>query len=160
MERVYRPDALEHFPRTMRLIEDLDLVSMREVALNKQAPGSGLIAHSDKFNYMLTGHLGVSVPTYSNQTAPAMCGLEINGTVKSWTEGKLLVIDNSFMHRTWNDSPKEPRVILYFDFWHPDLSEEERRALAIFRRTFKERSVEKEKERLDSARALNRLFGV
>ena len=39
-----------------------------------------------------------------------------------------------------------------------DLTEEEKRALVIFRRAFKERSLEKEKERLRSAKALDRLF--
>ena len=150
----------------MQLVEDLGLISMREVAFNKQSPQSGLIRHSDKFNYMLTGHLGVSVPkaeegggggldTPSEKKQPgrqleegaeadegaaqeeeeekekeddddddddddsgggdgkegALCGLEIDGSVQVWEEGKLLVIDNSFMHRTWNDSPDESRVI-------------------------------------------------
>ena len=215
VERAYKPEAKRHFPGTMQLVEDLGLISMREVAFNKQSPQSGLIRHSDKFNYMLTGHLGVSVPkaeegggggldTPSEKKQPgrqleegaeaeegaaqeeeeekekeddddddddddsgggdgkegALCGLEIDGSVQVWEEGKLLVIDNSFMHRTWNDSPDESRVILYFDFWHPDLTEEEKRALVIFRRLFKERSVEKEKERRESAKALDRLFRV
>ena len=62
VERAYTPEAKRHFPGTMQLVEDLGLISMREVAFNKQSPQSGLIRHSDKFNYMLTGHLGVSVP--------------------------------------------------------------------------------------------------
>ena len=62
VERAYKPEAKRHFPGTMQLVEDLGLISMREVAFNKQSPQSGLIRHSDKFNYMLTGHLGVSVP--------------------------------------------------------------------------------------------------
>lgn len=165
VERVYKPDVKKYFTGTMRIVEDLDLMSMREVAFNMQAPGTGLIRHSDKFNYMLTGHLGITIPAgdrslvdYDIAKEGYLCGIEIGGTVKTWEEEKLLVIDNSFMHHTWNDSPSESRVIFYFDFWHPDLTEEEKRALVIFRRAFKERSLEKEKERLESAKALDRLF--
>jgi hypothetical protein len=41
------------------------------------------------------------------------------------------VFQNCFMHHTWNNTPHD-RVLLYFDFWHPDLSVDEQRALRAF----------------------------
>jgi aspartyl/asparaginyl beta-hydroxylase (cupin superfamily) len=39
------------------------------------------------------------------------------------------VFDDSIEHEAWNSS-NEPRVILIFDIWRPELSEEERGLVA------------------------------
>ena len=45
-----------------------------------------------------------------------------------WLEGKVLTLDTSFVHSTKNDSP-EDRYVLIIDFWHPELTEIERKCL-------------------------------
>ena len=50
----------------------------------------------------------------------------------------------------WNDSLQD-RVVLYFDFWHPDLSSEEKRALQIW---------EEERKRADAAASLELQEGL
>ena len=45
----------------------------------------------------------------------------------------MFVIDDSFQHEIWYDSPDDigdsdmPRLILIVDLWHPDLSVEDRK---------------------------------
>ena len=48
--------------------------------------------------------------------------LQVNGDATTWAVGKLLVLDTSFLHATWNHHPTQARVIFFFDFFHPDLS--------------------------------------
>lgn len=45
--------------------------------------------------------------------------------VREWEVGKLLVFDDTIEHEAWNDSDQD-RVVLIFDIWRPELSEEER----------------------------------
>ena len=47
---------------------------------------------------------------------------------RTWQEGKVLVIDDSFEHDVWNEGT-ESRFVLIVDIWHPELTEEERRTL-------------------------------
>jgi aspartyl/asparaginyl beta-hydroxylase (cupin superfamily) len=39
-------------------------------------------------------------------------------------EGRAFVFDDSFVHTAWNESDR-PRFVLYFDFFHPDLTPQE-----------------------------------
>ena len=43
----------------------------------------------------------------------------------------MLALQTSYRHHTWNDGDSE-RIILYFDTWHPELTEAERQALRVF----------------------------
>ena len=55
----------------------------------------------------------------------------------AWEAGALApLLQTSFTHAAVNDSD-EARVILYFDFFHPDLDAAERAALQLFERTRK-----------------------
>jgi len=146
----YKPLA-KTFPGTMRLLESLDLVGDRSVAFNRQKAHTGLATHSDKMNYVLAGHVGIALP--------AECGIEVSGERFQWETDRVTVIDNSFPHHTWNDS-EEDRIIFYFDFFHPELSQEERRALMIFKRTFKTYMKLADKERETNLASLERLMGL
>ena len=57
--------------------------------------------------------------------------MNVAGKLVKWEEGKVAVIQNAYPHHTWNKTEVD-RVVLYFDFWHPDLTADERRALEIF----------------------------
>ena len=39
-------------------------------------------------------------------------------------EGKMIIFDDSFEHEAFNAS-SSPRIVLIFDIWHPDFSNEE-----------------------------------
>lgn len=115
-----------HFPSTMALLERLNVPHTRVVALNRQRPGTGCKEHSDGNNMVLTCHLPLAVPT-----DPSLAFISVAGQRRSWQLGQALVLDTSFSHFTRNDS-SEDRYVLHVDFWHPELTEAETRAVRAF----------------------------
>ena len=73
---------------------------------------------SDVLLLRLRIHLGLKIPRKE-------CGIEIGGNQLSWSEGEVLIIDDSFEHFVWNDSQEE-RTIFILDIPHPDLTDLER----------------------------------
>lgn len=59
---------------------------------------------------------------------PGDCFLKVAGEERTWTEGKVLLLDDSFWHEAVNNSDKH-RLVFLTDFWHPDITVPERRAL-------------------------------
>ncbi len=49
--------------------------------------------------------------------------------MRDWIEGKAWVFDDTIEHEAWNRS-SETRVILLFEIWRPELTEEERRLVS------------------------------
>ena len=65
---------------------------------------------------------------------PSGCFLEVAGTQYKWETQQTIVFDDSFEHSATfaNKHSSEhaiPRAILMVDFWHPDVSLDERKAL-------------------------------
>lgn len=86
--------------------------------------GARIAPHSGTHNTRLTCHLPLIVPQG--------CGFRVGNDVRQWEEGKLLIFDDSIEHEAWNESG-EDRVVLIFDIWRPELSEQERREVgALF----------------------------
>ena len=52
------------------------------------------------------------------------CGIRVGNEVRRWVVGQPLIFDDAYEHETWNHTNQE-RVVLLFDFWHPDLIPEE-----------------------------------
>ena len=57
-------------------------------------------------------------------------GMIVAGEARPWTEP--LVFDTSFVHSAYNDGDA-PADYLHVDFFHPDLTAAERRALRVLR---------------------------
>ena len=91
----------------------------------KQKPGTGVDAHSDGRNFILTAHVGLKIPKEKDK-----CWISVAGERRSWEENKVLLFDTSFMHETANESDEE-RYVLIIDFWHPDLTTAECEALTF-----------------------------
>jgi aspartyl/asparaginyl beta-hydroxylase (cupin superfamily) len=97
------------------------------------SPGEGLCSvlephgriqlHSSGCNAVLTCHLPLIVPDG--------CGIQVGLESRSWTESRIVVFDDSFMHRAWNDSPSR-RVCLIWEIWHPGLTDIEVASLEVF----------------------------
>jgi aspartate beta-hydroxylase len=49
----------------------------------------------------------------------------VGNDTREWQEGKAWVFDDTIEHEAWNDSD-QTRVILLFEIWRPELSQEER----------------------------------
>lgn len=111
-------------PKTSDFLSHLEKWSFaapESASLLRQAPGSGLEPHTDCLNMVLCCHVGLSVPSG--------CWIECGGQRLTWSEGESLIIDQTFVHSTFNPT-KDDRIILAFDLWHYDLSLDERRALS------------------------------
>jgi len=48
---------------------------------------------------------------------------------RTWEEGKFIIFDDSFEHEVWHDG-NEFRLVLIVDFWHPELTEQQRKTLS------------------------------
>lgn len=86
----------------------------------KQSPRSGVQPHSDGRNFILTSHLGLSIPDD--------CWMQVGHERRGWEKGKLTTLDTSFTHSTGNPSDSD-RHVLILDFWHPELTGAEIAAL-------------------------------
>ena len=112
----------DHFSRTIsRLLRSKCPLGPTPVSVHRQPAGTGLPAHTDNVNFLLTCHLGLVVP-------PGVCEFLIGEEARRWREGRLLVADTSFVHATRNDAASD-RFVLHFTVWHPDVSAAEREGI-------------------------------
>jgi aspartyl/asparaginyl beta-hydroxylase (cupin superfamily) len=122
------PEVLDRCPRTWELMLKLPLPRISgwgpTVMFSLLKGGARIAAHTGMFNTRLICHLPLIVP-------PG-CRFRVGNEVREWEAGKLLIFDDTIEHEAWNDS-NEDRVILIFDVWRPELSEQEQRELtALF----------------------------
>ncbi len=97
------------------------------------APHSFIAPHYGYTNAKLRCQLPLRVPF------PDRCRLKVGAHEIEQREGRCIVFDDSFLHSAWNDGG-EPRFVLVFDFFHPDLRPEEVQYLA---RLARERELSK-----------------
>ncbi len=83
--------------------------------------GARISPHTGTHNVRLICHLPLIVPPD--------CGFRVGNEVRQWEEGKLLIFDDSIEHEAWNNSTQD-RVVLIFDIWRPELSDQERQEVA------------------------------
>ena len=116
------------FPRTFAALQDVPLprITTRapSILFSLLKPGARIEAHHGMINTRLICHLPLIVPPD--------CGFRVGNETRAWEEGKLLIFDDTIEHEAWNHSDRD-RIVLIFDVWRPELSEDERRAVvAIF----------------------------
>jgi len=89
-------------------------------------PGTHITAHCGPSNVKYRCHLPLLLPTCPMEEL----GMRVGDQYVNWTPGKCLLFDDSYQHEVWHKSDQNlPRVVLLFDFWHPDLQEVEKEAL-------------------------------
>lgn len=109
------------FPYTSRVLAEAGIHPKAEVLFSVIAPGVHVPAHHDAYvNTKLTCQLALKIPE--------ACGIRVGGIEGKWTEGKCVIFDTTFAHEVWNHGAT-PRVVLFFDIWHPDLNAREREAI-------------------------------
>ncbi|MEA1072081.1 aspartyl/asparaginyl beta-hydroxylase domain-containing protein [Sphingomonas sp. LY160] len=120
-------DAIARCPLTWDAVQAAPLPRMANsptVMFSWLRPGARIAPHTGTHNTRLTCHLPLIVP-------PG-CGFRVGNEVREWQVGKLMVFDDSIEHEAWNESG-EDRLVLIFDIWRPELSEQERREVgALF----------------------------
>lgn len=88
-------------------------------------PGTHIIKHNGPTNKKLRVHLPLTGVEGSR--------MRVADGMHEAVAGSALVFDDSFEHEAWHDG-REARVVLIFDVWHPDLSDEEVRFLAFLQK--------------------------
>lgn len=127
---LWRYGALEEiaarFPKTVEALRSASLDHVQGRAplalFSRLAPGTRIEAHTGLINTRLVCHLPIVVP--------GRCYLRVGNETREWKRGELLVFNDTIEHEAWNDSD-EPRVILLFTVWRPELTEDERRLAAV-----------------------------
>jgi hypothetical protein len=104
-------------PETTRMLAAIPGVAQFGTTLfSALAPHSRIIPHHGVTNAKLRCQLPLRVP-------PG-CKLKVGDHEIEQREGRCIVFDDSFLHSAWNDSD-EARFVIVFDFYHPDLTNEE-----------------------------------
>ena len=121
-------EVIARCPRTWAAMQQVPLPVIDRagptIMFSLLRPGTRIPPHSGTHNTRLVCHLPLIVP-------PG-CGFRVGNEVREWEAGKLIIFDDSIEHEAWNDSA-EDRVVLIFDIWRPELSEQERREIvALF----------------------------
>ena len=110
------------FPRTMHALRSAPLAHVPNrspsILFSLLRPGAHIPPHNGLVNTRLICHLPVVVP--------GKCRFRVGNETRDWVEGKAWAFDDSIEHEAWNGSERT-RVILLFDVWRPELSEDERR---------------------------------
>lgn len=113
-------------PGTAALLESIDLQRVPgygpEAMFSVLRPHSRIPPHYGAVNGRLVVHLPLIVP-------PDCGALSVIGEARGWTEGRLMMFDDSFEHEAWNNSD-QTRIVLIFDTWNPHLTPVEREAFA------------------------------
>ena len=96
-----------------------DIPGQAPIALySKLSPKTHIPPHNGMVNTRLICHLPLIVPEN--------CGaIRVGNEERPWVEGELLIFDDSMLHEAWNNGDSE-RVVLLFDIWRPEFTEEER----------------------------------
>jgi tetratricopeptide (TPR) repeat protein len=112
-------------PATVAALADVPLCRIDDrtpsVLFSLLKAGARIPPHHGFTNARLICHLPLIVPPD--------CGLRVGNETRGWREGEIVVFDDSIEHEAWNSS-HEPRMVLIFDVWRPELSEKERGLVA------------------------------
>lgn len=121
-------------PETRKALEAVDMATIGGLCPNAMfsalAPHTEIPPHTGETNARLVAHLPLVVPE--------KCTYRVGFEHRTWTEGELLIFDDTINHAARNDSD-ELRVVLIFDIWNPMLSLAERQvvqAMAAAMRAF------------------------
>lgn len=117
-------ETVARCPRTWEAVQAAPLPRISNsptVMFSLLRAGARIAPHTGTHNARLTCHLPLIVPPN--------CGFRVGNDVREWEEGKLLIFDDTIEHEAWNESDQD-RVVLIFDIWRPELSDQERREVA------------------------------
>ncbi|HSD74917.1 MAG TPA: aspartyl/asparaginyl beta-hydroxylase domain-containing protein [Steroidobacteraceae bacterium] len=115
------PKNAARCPKTMRALEHAPLARVPyrspSVLFSLLKPGAHIPPHNGLVNTRLVCHLPVVVP--------GKCTFRVGNDLRDWVYGKAWAFDDTIEHEAWNHAD-QTRVVLLFDIWRPELTEEER----------------------------------
>lgn len=114
-------------PRTLALVHALPDNARDHVygdlAFSCLEPSHHLVTHYSADSLRIRCHMGLVVDNSGERP-----WLRVADEIRHWEVGELLAFDDGFEHEAENPS-MSTRFVLIADFWHPDLTAAERRAL-------------------------------
>jgi aspartyl/asparaginyl beta-hydroxylase (cupin superfamily) len=122
--RAGRPvdENLARCPSTAAALASVEMAEIGGLCPNAMfsvlAPKTTIPPHNGETNARLVAHLPLIVPEN--------CSYRVGFDWTKWTEGRVLVFDDTLEHEARNDS-EQTRVVLIFDVWNPLLEPDERR---------------------------------
>ncbi|XP_053690002.1 aspartyl/asparaginyl beta-hydroxylase [Sabethes cyaneus] len=111
-------------PLTCKLVEQFTAArtcKRGQVKFSVMHPGTHVWPHCGPTNCRIRAHLGLKVPSDTY--------IRVAEETRSWQDGQWLIFDDSYEHEVWHNGTGT-RLVLIVDFWHPDLSESQRRTLS------------------------------
>ena len=120
----------ERCPQTMAALENAPLCRVKgrspQIMFSQLRAGAHIQPHSGFVNTRLTCHLPLIVPPD--------CEFRVGNETRPWVRGRCWAFDDTIEHEARNGSG-QTRVVLIFDIWRPELSEEERLLVATLLET-------------------------
>lgn len=115
------PENAARCPKTMHALRNVPLARVPwrspSILFSLLQPGAKIPPHNGLVNTRLVCHLPLIVP--------GKCVFRVGNDQREWVEGKAWAFDDTIEHAAWNGSDRT-RVILLFDVWRPELTDEER----------------------------------
>jgi aspartate beta-hydroxylase len=115
------PENAARCPRTLNALAEVPAPRVRNrmpsVLFSLLRPRAHIPPHNGLVNTRLICHLPLIVPP--------SCAFRVGNDIRVPVEGKAWVFDDTIEHEAWNGSDRA-RVILLFETWRPELTEEER----------------------------------
>ena len=113
------------FPRSMKAFSKYEATAPppRNVILGKLPPGCETETRSDLQDFVLT----LQIPLRGCEGG----GLIVDGVDVPWVENKPIVFDSTYDYKMYNKG-SEDALVLHVDFWHPDVTVDEKQMLAYF----------------------------
>lgn len=112
-------------PQTLAALAEIPLARIAgrtpSILFSRLAPGAHIPPHTGFLNTRLICHLPLIVPSG--------CHLRVGNERREWRTGEAWVFDDTIEHEAWNTSD-QPRVVLIFDIWRPELTPQEREQVA------------------------------
>lgn len=119
----------EHFPRTLAVLDELDLTLVdgapMQVLFSVLHPGTHIPPHTGQANDRFVAHLPLIVP--------GDCAIRVADQTHVWSEGEAFIFDDTFEHEAWNRS-EAVRVNMIFLVNRHDMTEAEKFATAFVRK--------------------------
>jgi aspartyl/asparaginyl beta-hydroxylase (cupin superfamily) len=103
--------ACERCPETAKLVEAIP--GMRTAFFSIIGPNKRLPEHRGSFKGVLRCHLALAIPEPKR-----LCRIRVETEVVHWTEGKVLIFDDTYRHEVWNETHGD-RVVLFLDVARP-----------------------------------------
>jgi aspartyl/asparaginyl beta-hydroxylase (cupin superfamily) len=116
---------IKRCPKTYAALSELPIAKINgrspNILFSLLKPGARIPPHHGQMNARLLVHLPLIVPNG--------CELRVGNQIRSVVENKLMIFDDSIEHEARNTSDST-RIVLIFDIWRPELSNEETKVIA------------------------------